>query len=88
MTLSLYAYFGAQLIGAQMVEPPPEWGFKDFKEFDLYVPVLTIIEVGNNCFIARRLQNQNENYSEIHVHCSYLTGNIIIFTDFPSQTMK
>lgn len=45
VTLSLYAYFGAQLIGAQMVEPPSEWGFKDFKEFDLYVPILTIIEV-------------------------------------------
>lgn len=28
-----------------MVEPPPEWGFKDFKEYDLYVPILTIIEV-------------------------------------------
>ncbi|XP_060876595.1 bestrophin-4 isoform X1 [Metopolophium dirhodum] len=49
VTLSLYAYFGAQLIGAQMVEPPPEWGFKDFKEFDLYVPILTIIEF---CFFV------------------------------------
>ncbi|XP_050442903.1 bestrophin-4 isoform X2 [Adelges cooleyi] len=44
VTLSMYAYFGAQLIGAQMVEPPVEWGFKDFKEFDLYVPLLTIVE--------------------------------------------
>ncbi|KAF0773014.1 bestrophin-4 isoform X2 [Aphis craccivora] len=49
VTLSLYAYFGAQLIGAQMVEPPPDWGFKDFKEFDLYVPILTIIEF---CFFV------------------------------------
>uniref|UniRef100_A0A2H8TKV0 Bestrophin homolog n=1 Tax=Melanaphis sacchari TaxID=742174 RepID=A0A2H8TKV0_9HEMI len=49
VTLSLYAYFGAQLIGAQMIEPPPEWGFKDFKEFDLYVPILTIIEF---CFFV------------------------------------
>ncbi|XP_050529530.1 bestrophin-4 isoform X2 [Daktulosphaira vitifoliae] len=49
VTLSLYAYFGAQLIGAQMVEPPVEWGFKDFKEFDLYVPVLTIVEF---CFFV------------------------------------
>ncbi|XP_025406006.1 bestrophin-4 isoform X1 [Sipha flava] len=49
VTLSLYAYFGAQLVGAQMVEPPPEWGFKDFKEFDLYIPLLTIIEF---CFFV------------------------------------
>jgi hypothetical protein len=45
VTLSVYAYFLAALIGAQMIPLSEESGPKKPDDVDLYFPVITVLEV-------------------------------------------
>lgn len=45
VTLSVYAYFLAALIGAQMIPMPSNAVSNNPENIDLYFPVLTVLEV-------------------------------------------